>query len=209
MTKTAKKRTAARSAAPSSNRPKPSKAGQKGNRVATVQSGTKQSAAIEMLRSPVARPSLRSQSHRLAVAFGAWLSCQGRAQASQARFGIGLVEGSGSIGSRLSMVRRPRKRSRTAASPDRHAASQDRCGGSRDLLRRSRDRAPARSRHECCARDGGQASGRTRQLTSPGIFYLRCSPIVCRPRRWATSMPKPFAFSNKLTWRHPSRQPFP
>ena len=36
---------------------------------------------------------------------------------------------SGSIGSRLSMVRRPRKRSRTAASPDRHAASQDRCGG--------------------------------------------------------------------------------
>ena len=52
MTKTAKKRTAARSAAPSSNRPKPSKAGQTGNRVAAVRSGTKQSAAIEMLRCP-------------------------------------------------------------------------------------------------------------------------------------------------------------
>ena len=52
MTKTAKKRTAARSAAPSRNRPKPSKAGQKGNRVAAVRSGTKQSAAIEMLRCP-------------------------------------------------------------------------------------------------------------------------------------------------------------
>ena len=48
MTKTAKKRTAARSAA----RPKPSKAGQKGNRVAAVRPGTKQSAAIEMLSSP-------------------------------------------------------------------------------------------------------------------------------------------------------------
>ena len=52
MTKAAKKRTAARSAAPSSIRPKPSKAGQKGNRGAAVQSGTKQSGAIEMLRSP-------------------------------------------------------------------------------------------------------------------------------------------------------------
>jgi hypothetical protein len=52
MTKTAKKRTATRSAAPSSNRPKPSKAGQKSNRVAVVRAGTKQSAAIEMLRSP-------------------------------------------------------------------------------------------------------------------------------------------------------------
>jgi Protein of unknown function (DUF3489) len=52
MTKTAKKRTAARSATPSSNRPKPGKPGQKGNRVAAVRSGTKQSAAIEMLRSP-------------------------------------------------------------------------------------------------------------------------------------------------------------
>ena len=51
MTKTAKKRTAARSAAPSSNRPKPGK-GQTGNRVAAVRSGTKQSAAIEMLRRP-------------------------------------------------------------------------------------------------------------------------------------------------------------
>jgi Protein of unknown function (DUF3489) len=51
MTKTAKKRTAARSTTPSSNRPRPSKAGQKGNRIAAVQSGTKQSAAIEMLRS--------------------------------------------------------------------------------------------------------------------------------------------------------------
>ena len=52
MTKTARKRTAARSAAQSSIRPKPSKAGQKGDRVAAVRSGTKQSAAIEMLRSP-------------------------------------------------------------------------------------------------------------------------------------------------------------
>src|SRR5262249_58438073 len=47
-----KKRTAARSAAPSSSRPKPSKAGQTGNRVAAVRPGTKQSDAIEMLRSP-------------------------------------------------------------------------------------------------------------------------------------------------------------
>jgi Protein of unknown function (DUF3489) len=52
MTKTAKKRTAARSTTPSSNRPKRSKAGPNGNRVAAVRSGTKQSAAIEMLRSP-------------------------------------------------------------------------------------------------------------------------------------------------------------
>jgi hypothetical protein len=52
MTKTAKKRTAARSAAPSSSRLKPGKAGQRDNRVAAVRSGTKQSAAIEMLRSP-------------------------------------------------------------------------------------------------------------------------------------------------------------
>ena len=52
MTKTAKKRTAARSAAPSSNRPKHSNAGQKGTRVAAMQRGTKQSAAIDMLRSP-------------------------------------------------------------------------------------------------------------------------------------------------------------
>lgn len=52
MTKTAKKRTAAQSAASSSSRTKPSKARQKGNRVAAVRSGTKQSAAIEMLRSP-------------------------------------------------------------------------------------------------------------------------------------------------------------
>src|SRR5215468_4148087 len=56
-----------------------------------------------------------------------------------------VVEVSGSIGSRLSKARRPRKRGRTAARPDRYAASQDRCGGPRDLLRRSRDRAPARS----------------------------------------------------------------
>ena len=49
MTKRAKKRTAARR---SSNRPKPSKAKHKGNRIAPVRSGTKQSAAIEMLRSP-------------------------------------------------------------------------------------------------------------------------------------------------------------
>ena len=52
MTKTAMKRTAAKSAAPSSSRPKASKAGQKGNRVAAVRPGTKQSAALDMLRSP-------------------------------------------------------------------------------------------------------------------------------------------------------------
>ena len=52
MRKRAKKRTVARSTTPSSNRPKPGKAGQKGNRVAAVQYGTKQSAAIELLRSP-------------------------------------------------------------------------------------------------------------------------------------------------------------
>jgi Protein of unknown function (DUF3489) len=52
MTKAAKKRTAARSTIPSSIRPKPSKAGQKSNRVAVVRPGTKQSAAIKMLRSP-------------------------------------------------------------------------------------------------------------------------------------------------------------
>src|SRR5262245_46497373 len=53
MTKRAKRRTAALSAASSSSsRPKPSKTRQKDNRVATVHSGTKQSAAIEMLRSP-------------------------------------------------------------------------------------------------------------------------------------------------------------
>jgi uncharacterized protein DUF3489 len=52
MTKTAKKRTAARSAASSSSRPKPRMARQKGNRVTAARSGTKQSAAIEMLRSP-------------------------------------------------------------------------------------------------------------------------------------------------------------
>jgi hypothetical protein len=51
MRKTAKKRTAARSAASSSKRPKVRKAGERGNRTA-VRSGTKQSAAIEMLRSP-------------------------------------------------------------------------------------------------------------------------------------------------------------
>jgi hypothetical protein len=51
MTKAAKKRTAARSTTPSTSRPMPSKAGQKGNRV-SVRPGTKQSAAIEMLRSP-------------------------------------------------------------------------------------------------------------------------------------------------------------
>jgi Protein of unknown function (DUF3489) len=51
MTKAAKKRTAVRFTTPLSNRPKPSKAGQKRNRV-SVRPGTKQSAAIEMLRSP-------------------------------------------------------------------------------------------------------------------------------------------------------------
>jgi hypothetical protein len=53
MTKTARKRTTVRSTILSSNRPRPSKAGPKGNRVAAVRSGTKQSAAIELLRSPV------------------------------------------------------------------------------------------------------------------------------------------------------------
>jgi hypothetical protein len=52
MTKPAKKRTAARFAASSNSRPKPGKARQKGNRIAAIRSGTKQSAAIEMLRSP-------------------------------------------------------------------------------------------------------------------------------------------------------------
>lgn len=52
MTKTAKKRTAARFTASSNSRPKPRMARQKGNRVAAVRSGTKQSAAIELLRSP-------------------------------------------------------------------------------------------------------------------------------------------------------------
>ena len=52
MTKTAKKRTAARFTVSSSSRPNPSKAKQKGNHVAAVRSSTKQSAAIEMLRSP-------------------------------------------------------------------------------------------------------------------------------------------------------------
>ena len=51
MIKRAKKRTAARSAA-SSSQPKLRKAGYKGSRVAAVRSGTKQSAAIDMLRSP-------------------------------------------------------------------------------------------------------------------------------------------------------------
>jgi hypothetical protein len=51
MTKAAKKRTAVRFTTPLSNRPKPGEAGQKRNRVAVVRSGTKQSAAIEMLRS--------------------------------------------------------------------------------------------------------------------------------------------------------------
>jgi len=52
MTKTAKKRTAARFTVSSSSRPNPSMVRQKGNRVAAVRSRTKQSAAIEMLRSP-------------------------------------------------------------------------------------------------------------------------------------------------------------
>ena len=52
MTKTAKKRTAARSGASSRSRPKPSKARQMGNRITAVRSGTKQSVAVEMLRSP-------------------------------------------------------------------------------------------------------------------------------------------------------------
>jgi len=53
MTKTARKRTAARSAASSSSsRPRPSKTRQKDNCVAAVRPGTKQLAAIEMLRSP-------------------------------------------------------------------------------------------------------------------------------------------------------------
>ena len=52
MIKRAKKRAAARSAASSSSQPKLRKAGYKGSRVAAVRSGTKQSAAIDMLRCP-------------------------------------------------------------------------------------------------------------------------------------------------------------
>src|SRR5690242_18319814 len=52
MIKRAKRRTAARSAAPSSSQPRLRKAGHKGNRVLAVRSGTKQSAAINMLRAP-------------------------------------------------------------------------------------------------------------------------------------------------------------
>jgi hypothetical protein len=53
MTKRAKRRMAARPAASSSSsRPKPSKTRQKDNCVAAVRPGTKQLAAIEMLRSP-------------------------------------------------------------------------------------------------------------------------------------------------------------
>ena len=53
MRKAAKKRTKARSAASSSSkRPKTKKTRQKGSRGAAVRSGTKQSAAIEILRSP-------------------------------------------------------------------------------------------------------------------------------------------------------------
>jgi len=50
MRKAAKKRTAARSAASSNKRPKVRKVGEKGNRSA-IRTGTKQSAAIDMLRS--------------------------------------------------------------------------------------------------------------------------------------------------------------
>src|SRR5262245_61583962 len=52
MTKTAKKRTAPRAAAPSSSRAKRSQVRQKGNRVGPARPGTKQSDAIELLRSP-------------------------------------------------------------------------------------------------------------------------------------------------------------
>jgi len=52
MIKRAKKQTAARSAASLSSQPKLRKAGHKDSRVAAVRSGTKQSAAIGMLRSP-------------------------------------------------------------------------------------------------------------------------------------------------------------
>jgi hypothetical protein len=52
MVKRAKKRTAARSAASSSSHPKSSNTGHKGSRIAAVRSGTKQYAAIDMLRSP-------------------------------------------------------------------------------------------------------------------------------------------------------------
>ena len=51
MQKTAKKRSAARPATPSSKRPKSRRKSAKGNQVA-VQSSTKQSATVEMLRSP-------------------------------------------------------------------------------------------------------------------------------------------------------------
>jgi Protein of unknown function (DUF3489) len=51
MRRAATKRTAARSAASSRKRPKAKKAGKKGARI-SVRPGTKQSAAIDMLRSP-------------------------------------------------------------------------------------------------------------------------------------------------------------
>ena len=52
MIKRAKKRNAARSAALSSSQSKLRKAGHKSNRVLAVRSGTKQSAAIDLLRAP-------------------------------------------------------------------------------------------------------------------------------------------------------------
>ena len=52
MIKRAKKRAAARSAASSSSQLKSSNTGHKGRSVAAVRSGTKQSAAIDMLRCP-------------------------------------------------------------------------------------------------------------------------------------------------------------
>ncbi len=153
MTKRAKKRTAVRFTTPLSNRPKPSKAGQKGNRVAAGRSGTKHSAAIEMLRSPNG-----ATIAALTRATG-WQSHSVRgflAGVVRKRLKLDLESGlsrvSGSIGSRLSKARGPQKQTRTAASPDHHAASQDRCGGRRDLLRRRRDRTAARSRRESVAR---------------------------------------------------------
>ena len=52
MRKATKKRTTARSASSSSKRPKTKKTRQQGSRGAVIRSGTKQSAAIEILRSP-------------------------------------------------------------------------------------------------------------------------------------------------------------
>ena len=109
MTKAAKKRTAARSTIPSSIRPKPSKARSEeqprcGGPTWHEAIGCNRNAALPRWRDD----RCAHKSHRLAVAFGAGLSCWGRAQTSQARFGIGaLSRESGSIGSTAGHSARP------------------------------------------------------------------------------------------------------